>query len=84
MENMTEPQKALWEKARKGVVQKLIESGGKATLADLHDFSLNKYFIQHQRFSMLMESLVNDGLVEFDWVNHEASITEVGKQFIVA
>ena len=76
--------KAHFQRARKGVLKFLDEKGGKLSMNDLHDFSLNKFFIQHQRFSELMESLVNEGLVDFDWSIMSAAITPKGKEFISA
>ena len=75
-------QQDFWQRARKGVLTHLVEKGGAMPMADLHDFSMNKYLIQHQRFSEMMESFVNEKLVEFDWAKEEAAITETGKTFI--
>ena len=76
-------QQEFWEKARRGVLTYLAEQGGKLSMAQMHDYSMNKFFIQHQRFSEMMESFVNEGLVEFDWATQEATITELGKEFIL-
>ena len=65
-----------------GVRMAIDEKGGKLAMSEMHDYSMNKFFIQHQKFSEMMESLVNEGLVEFDWATHEASLTELGKEFI--
>ncbi len=75
-------QQEFWERARKGVLKYLSEQGGKLNMGAMHDYSMNKFFIQHQRFSEMMESFVNEGLVEFDWATHEAMLTELGKKFI--
>ena len=48
----------------------------------MHDFSLSKYLIQHQAFSQLMETLVDQGLIEFDFGSQTAAITESGLRFI--
>ena len=74
-------QQAFFERARKGVLQYLIDKGGQLPMSELHDYSLNKYLIQHQRFSEMMDSFVNEGLVDFDWSNHTAAITEAGRKF---
>lgn len=79
---MEEKQKALLERARKGIVQFLQEKGGKLSLAELHDYSLNKYFIQHQGFSKLMETLVADKLLEYDFEKDAATLTEKGGKFV--
>ena len=75
-------QQAFWERARKGVLTHLIEKGGKLPMGDLHEFSMSKFLIQHQRFSQMMESFVNDRLIEFDWETQEATITGPGKEFV--
>jgi len=89
MSNSMEPQaddkqKAFFERARKGILQHLNERGGKLTLSELHDFSLNKYFIQHQSFSSMMETFVNEGLVEYDFAAQETTLTEAGRKFIAS
>ena len=76
-------QQEFWEKARKGVLQYLCDQGGKLIMGQMHEHSMAKFFIQHQRFSEMMESFVNEGLVEFDWATHEATLTELGKEFIL-
>ena len=70
-----------FQKARKGVLQFMQESGGKLPLGQMHDYSLRKFLIQHQGFSQMMEDLVNEGLVEFDHGTFMATITETGKKF---
>ncbi len=74
-------QKEFLEKARKGVLRYLNEKGGTLPLSQLHDFSLNKYLIQHQGFSKMMETFVDEGLVDFDPATHQATITDAGRQF---
>ena len=74
--------KEFFEKARKGVLQYLNEKGGSLSLGELHEYSLNKFFIQHQRFSQLMESLVGENLIEFDQMTQVSTITGKGKEFI--
>ena len=81
-DEMQARQNAHFEKARRGVLKFIDEKGGTLPMSDLHDFCLNKFFIQHQRFSELMESLVNEQLVEFDWTTRAATITKKGKKFI--
>jgi len=44
----------LFERARKGVLKYLDEKGGSLPMGDMHEYSLNTYFIQHQRFSKMM------------------------------
>lgn len=74
--------KEFFERARKGVLKHLQEKGGSLPLGELHEYSLNTYFIQHQRFSQLMETLVDEHLVEYDSVAQTSAITEKGKEFI--
>ena len=74
--------KEFFEKARKGVLQYLNEKGGSLSLGELHEYSLNKFLIQHQRFSQLMESLVDENLIEFDQMTQVSTITGKGKEFI--
>ena len=80
--SVEEKQKALVERARKGVLKFLRDKGGQLPLSEMHDFSLNTYLIQHQAFSQLMESLVNDGLVDFSHEDYKATITDAGKTYI--
>ena len=77
-----EKQKQFWERARKGVLQHLNDNGGKLNMAELHDYSMKKFLIQHQRFSQMMESFVNEGLVEFDHGSQDTTITDIGRKFI--
>ena len=72
-----EKQKAFWEKARKGVLNYLDEKGGTLPLGEMHEYSLNKFFIQHQRFSQMMESFVDEELIEFDQGKNEATINDI-------
>ena len=41
--------KEFFEKARKGVLQYLNEKGGSLSLGELHEYSLNKFFITPRR-----------------------------------
>ena len=74
-------QKAHFEKARKGVLKYLAEKGGQLNMTELHDYSLNRYLIQHQGFSRMMETFVNEGLVKYDEANMMTTITEAGRSF---
>ena len=75
-------QKEFYERARKGVLKFLSDQGGKLPMSQMHDYSLNKYLIQHQSFSRMMESFVDDELIEFNFDTHEAAITDAGRKFI--
>ena len=57
-------------------------SRGTLAMAEMHDYSLNKYFIQHQRFSQMMETFVDENLIEYDDLTQTSTITEKGKEFI--
>ena len=75
--------KEFFERARKGVLKHLDTSGGSLSLGDLHDYSLKTYLIQHQRFSLMMESFVNEGLATYDNSTDKVVITDKGKEFII-
>ncbi len=74
--------KAFFERARKGVLTFLDEQGGSLPMGDLHEHSLSKYFIQHQGFSRMMETFVDEELVEYDHMTQVTGITAKGKEFI--
>lgn len=74
--------KEFFERARKGVLKHLDEKGGLLSLGELHDYSLNKFLIQHQRFSQMMETFVNEELATYDSGRDEVVITDKGKEFI--
>ena len=71
-----------FEKARKGVLKHLDQKGGTLSLGELHEYSMNTYLIQHQRFSQMMESFVNERLIVVDDVSQDSTITDEGKKFI--
>ena len=74
--------KEIFEKAKKGVLKYLDEKGGTLPMSELHDYSTNKYFIQHQRFSQMMEGYVAEKLVDYDDMTQNTTITQAGKAFI--
>lgn len=74
--------KEFFEKARKGVLKYLNESGGSLPMDKLHDYSLKTYLIQHQKFSQLMETSIDMNLIKHDEVTGAFTITEQGKEFI--
>lgn len=76
--------KEFFEKARKGVLKHLDQKGGTLSLGELHEYSMNTYLIQHQRFSQMMESFVNERLVVVDDETQDSTITEEGRKFIQA
>ena len=88
MNNSTDEQdkeakfKELFERARKGVLKYLDEKGGSLPMGDMHEYSLNTYFIQHQQFSKMMETFVGEELIDYDSATQTSVITEKGKEFI--
>ena len=68
------------ERTRKGLLRFLDKNGGEAGLAELHDHSERRYFIGHQKFSQLMEGMVMDGLVDYDWDLQQAKLTDSGRE----
>jgi hypothetical protein len=80
-----EKQKAYFEKARKGVLGWLAkQDGAAATLFDLHEHSSGRYLIAHQGFSKMMESFVDEKLVDYDQTTRTATLTDAGRRFIEA
>ncbi len=70
-----------FERARKGVLTFLMDNGGQSELADIHNFSERRFFIGHQKFSQLMEGLVDEELVSYSWEDGIATIMEKGKSY---
>jgi hypothetical protein len=87
---MTEPvseerQKAFFEKARKGVLTWLAkQDGAAATLGDMHTHSSERYLVAHQGFSKMMESFVDEKLVDYDGQTMTATLTDAGRAFIAS
>lgn len=78
-----ERQKAYFERARKGVLAWLAEREGAATtLAEMHEYSSTKFLVAHQGFSKMMESFVDEGLVDYDEETGTATLTETGRAFV--
>ncbi len=78
-----ERQKAYFARARKGVLAWLAEREGAATtLAEMHEYSSTKFLVAHQGFSKMMESFVDEGLVDYDGGTGTATLTEKGRVFI--
>jgi len=74
--------KEFFERARKGVLKYLDEKGGSLPMGEMHDYSLKTFFIQHQRFSQMMETFVDENLIEYDDTTQISTITDKGKEFI--
>lgn len=67
-------------RARKGCLTYLRDHEGSCGLGELHDHSERKYFIAHRSFSNLMEDLTGDGVVDYDDMTGEVTLTEAGRQ----
>ena len=72
----------LMERARLGVLKFVSDRGGSARLSDIHEFSEKKFFIAHQGFSRLMDGVVSEGLMDFDFSSNTASLTEAGRAWM--
>ena len=79
-QELTEQQKNLLTRARKGILQYLLEKGGTLPIPELHDYSMNKYFVQHQRFSQLIEKCVDEKLLQYNAAQQTLSLTESGRK----
>lgn len=78
-----EKQKAYFDKTRKGMLAWLAKrDGAAATLGDLHEHSSQRYLIAHQGFSKLMESLVDEKLVDYDQATQTATLTDAGRRLL--
>ena len=63
--------------ARKGILKQLQRQGGAEHIRELHEFSTLRFGRGHQAFSLLMEGLVADGLVEFE--SERFALTSAGR-----
>ena len=70
------------ERARLGVLKFVSDRGGSARLGDIHGFSEKKFLIAHRGFSRLMDGMVTDGLMDFDFTSNTATLTEAGRSFV--
>ena len=62
-----------------GLLRFISEREGVVDLATLHTHSEMRYFIGHKSFSDLMEEMVEDDFLKFDWENSIAHLTEKGR-----
>ena len=79
---METKQGELLERARAGVLKFVSDRGGSARLSDIHEFSEKKFFIAHQGFSRLVDGMVSDGLMDFDFSSNTATLTEAGRAWV--
>ena len=70
------------ERTRKGLLKKTLESGGTIGLGELHEHSERRFFVGHKAFSDMMEDLVRENLLLFDWDAQEATITDTGREYL--
>ena len=70
------------EKTRRGVLQFVVKQGGSAPLAEMHKHSEMRYFIAHQKFSKMMEALVDEGLLSYSQSEGVGTITEAGQRWL--
>jgi len=66
-------------KAKLGLLRFISEREGVVDLATLHSHSEMKYFIGHKSFSDLMEEMVEENFLHFDWEKNLAHLTEKGR-----
>ena len=69
-------------RTKKGLLKFIQKEGGTTDLAALHTHSETRFLIGHQKFSELMENMVDTELIHYDWDSQEAMITEKGVDFI--
>ena len=65
-------------KARLGLLRFVLQNERCVDLASLHKYSEMRYLIGHKAFSDLMEEMVEDGVLHFDWDENTAHLTEKG------
>ena len=70
------------ERTRRGLLKKTLEAGGTIGLGALHDHSERRFFVGHKAFSDMMEDLVREELLLFDWDAQEATVTDAGRQYL--
>ena len=70
------------KRTKVALLQLTEKSGGTASLGDLHDLAERRYFIAHKAFSDLMEEMVAEGVYLYDWSAGEATLTDLGREWI--
>ncbi len=75
-----EKQKAHFARAKKAILKLAADKGGTCDMSEMHSFSESQFFIAHQKFSMMLEECVEDGLVEVD--SQTITLTEKGHAFV--
>ncbi len=76
-----EKRKAHFARAKKATLKLAADNGGTCDMSDMHTFSESQFFIAHQKFSMMLQECVEDGLVEVDSSNI-ITLTEKGHAFV--
>ena len=74
-----EKQRLFIERARKGLVKFISDKGTPVDLDMIHDFTFQKFFIQHQALSRLIEGLIEDQLLAHNVETGEFILTDQGK-----
>ena len=69
-------------RTRKGVLKFVVDQGGTASLADMHQHSEMRYFVGHQKFSQMMEALIAEGLLDYSHADGTGAITDAGRDYI--
>jgi hypothetical protein len=77
-----EKQRAHFARAKKAILGFAADNDGTCRMSDMHSFSESQFFIAHQKFSMMLEECVGEGLVEV--VSHTITLTEKGHAFVTA
>lgn len=54
-------------KTKKGLVQKVLQEGGKMSLPDIHSYSEQRFLIGHKKFSDLLEEMIAEELLCFSY-----------------
>ena len=70
------------KKTKKGLLKKLKEAQGQLSLRDLHDYSEKRFFMGHQKFSLLMEELVEEDLVEYSYEDGMVSLGDQAEEYL--
>lgn len=74
-----EKQRRHWARTRKGMLGWLVEQGGSASMAAMHERSEKKFFVAHRAFSRLMEEFTEEALVEYTATTGLVVLTEAGR-----
>ncbi len=79
-QSLEEKRAAHFARAKKAILKLAADNGGTCEMTDMHTLSESQFFIAHQKFSMMLEECVEDGLVEVD--SQTITLTEKGHTFV--